>query len=163
MIGSTVAQTRLPTSRGPPKMTTVDRTRTAAERQRVVDAAQARKVAEEARESRWDRPSFGKELFLGRFQLDLIHPHPRADVEAVRRGEEFLTRLREVCEQIDGQRIEREALIPDETIKALTEVGALGMKIPTEYGGGRAPLVYYNPALQIIGSRRPPAAAPQSA
>jgi alkylation response protein AidB-like acyl-CoA dehydrogenase len=144
-------------------MTTTDPTRTTAEQQPVVDAAQARKVAEEARESRWDRPSFGKELFLGRFQLDLIHPYPRADVEAVRRGEEFLTRLREVCEQIDGLRIERESMIPDETIKALTELGALGMKIPTEYGGAGLSHVYYNKALMIVGSVSPALAALLSA
>ena len=142
---------------------TVDPTRTAVDQQPVVDAAQARKVAEEARESRWDRPSFGKELFLGRFQLDLIHPHPRGEAEAVRRGEEFLARLREVCEQVDGLRIERESRIPDETIKALTDIGALGMKIPTEYGGAGLSHVYYNKALMIIGSANPSLAALVSA
>ena len=37
----------------------------------------AREVAEHAREAEWRQPSFGKELFLGRLQLDLVHPHPR--------------------------------------------------------------------------------------
>jgi len=109
----------------------VDPTRSAVQQQPTVDAAQARKVAEEARETRWDRPSFGKELFLGNFRLDLIHPHPRGDAEADRRGDEFLARLREVCEGIDGLRIERESKIPDEAIKALVDVGAMGMKGPT--------------------------------
>jgi alkylation response protein AidB-like acyl-CoA dehydrogenase len=136
-------------------MTTVDPARTTAEQQPVVDAAEARKVAEEARESRWDRPSFGKELFLGRFQLDLIHPHPRGDAESVRRGEEFLARLREVCEKVDGMRIEREARIPDKTINALKDVGAFGMKIPTEYGGVGLSHVYYNKALMLAGSANP--------
>ena len=42
-----------------------------------VSEAQAREVAEQARETVWALPSFGKQLFLGSFQLDLIHPHPR--------------------------------------------------------------------------------------
>ena len=33
---------------------------------------QAREVAEAAREREWKLPSFGKELFLGNFRLDLI-------------------------------------------------------------------------------------------
>ena len=35
-------------------------------------AREARKVAEAAREQDWTKPSFGKELFLGRLRLDLI-------------------------------------------------------------------------------------------
>src|SRR5438270_227082 len=37
---------------------------------------EARDVAEAARESEWSGPSFVRELFLGRFRLDLVHPHP---------------------------------------------------------------------------------------
>jgi hypothetical protein len=47
------------------------------ERGRQVGEREARQVAEEAREAGWDRPSFAKQLFLGDFRLDLIHPHPR--------------------------------------------------------------------------------------
>ena len=42
-----------------------------------VTEKEARAVAEAARDTAWTRPSFAKELFLGRFQLDLVHPHPR--------------------------------------------------------------------------------------
>jgi alkylation response protein AidB-like acyl-CoA dehydrogenase len=118
----------------------------------TVDAAQARRVAEEARQTGWDRPSFAKELFLGRFRLDLIHPYPDADAAATRRGEEFLARLREFCSTVDGHRIEREARIPDEVIQGLKELGAFGMKIPTEYGGLGLSHVYYNKALMLAGS-----------
>src|SRR5690242_13636253 len=83
---------------------------------------------EGARESGWTRPSFAKELYLGRFDLDLVHPHPRPDPDDEARGEAFLARLREVCATIDGARIEREAKIPDEDIKALADIGAFGMK-----------------------------------
>ena len=44
-----------------------------------VSEKQARDVVEAAREAEWKLPSFGKELFLGHFRLDLIHPQPRLD------------------------------------------------------------------------------------
>ncbi len=52
----------------------------------TVSERQAREVAEAARESEWKLPSFGKELFLGNFRLDLIHPQPRLDPQAVGEG-----------------------------------------------------------------------------
>ncbi|WP_328927929.1 acyl-CoA dehydrogenase family protein [Streptomyces sp. NBC_00190] len=121
-----------------------------------VTEREARQVAEAAREQDWRKPSFAKELFLGRLRLDLIHPHPLPADEDVRRGEAFLARLRAFCEtQIDGARIEREAKIPDETVRGLKELGALGMKIEPKYGGLGLTQVYYNKALALVGSVSP--------
>ena len=41
-----------------------------------VSELESRKVAEASREERWEAPSFIRELFLGSFRLDLIHPFP---------------------------------------------------------------------------------------
>jgi hypothetical protein len=121
-----------------------------------VDERQARKVAEEARESSWRKPSFGKQLFLGDLQLGLIHPHPQPTDEARKRGEEFCARMLEFAEtQIDGALIERESRIPDETVKGLAALGAFGMKIAPEYGGVGLSQLYYNRALMIAGSASP--------
>jgi alkylation response protein AidB-like acyl-CoA dehydrogenase len=121
-----------------------------------VDAARAREVAEEARQSGWDRPSFGRELFLGRLRLDLIDPLPPIDADAAERGERFLAGLREFCERgIDGHRIEREARIPDEVINGLKDLGAFGMKIPREYGGLGLSAVYYHRALMLVSTVHP--------
>jgi alkylation response protein AidB-like acyl-CoA dehydrogenase len=121
-----------------------------------VDERTARKVAEEAREAEWRLPSFGKQLFLGDFRLDLIHPHPRTDSATREKGEEFLARLREFCAtKIDPFAIEREARIPDEVIKGLRSLGALGMKIPERYGGLGLGQLHYCRALMIIGSVSP--------
>jgi alkylation response protein AidB-like acyl-CoA dehydrogenase len=118
-----------------------------------VDERQARKVAEDARETTWVQPSFGKQLFLGDLQLDLIHPHPQPTDEARQRGEEFCARMLEFAEtHIDGALIERESRIPDETIKGLAALGAFGMKIAPEYGGLGLSQLYYNRALMIAGS-----------
>ncbi|MGW2820946.1 acyl-CoA dehydrogenase family protein [Streptomyces sp. NPDC001443] len=122
----------------------------------TVTEREARQVAEAAREQDWRKPSFAKELFLGRFRLDLIHPHPLPAAEDAQRGEEFLAKLRDFCEtRIDSARIERDARIPDEVIDGLKELGALGMKIDTKYGGLGLTQVYYNKALALVGSANP--------
>ncbi len=120
-----------------------------------VTEREARAVAEAARETEWTRPSFAKELYLGRFDLSLIHPHPVSKPDDAERGEAFLARLRELCETMDGSRIERESLVPDEYIKGFTELGAFGMKIPPEYGGLGLPMSYYGRALMLAGSVHP--------
>jgi alkylation response protein AidB-like acyl-CoA dehydrogenase len=117
-----------------------------------VSEKQAREVAEAAREQEWTLPSFGKELFLGRFRLDLIHPQPRLDAEATNKGERFLARLREFLEaEVDPLEIEREARIPDHVVEGLKKLGALGMKVSEEYGGLGLSQVYYNRALALAG------------
>jgi len=131
---------------------------------RSVGEREARQVAEEAREAGWQKPSFGKQLYLGNFQLDLIHPHPRPGEEAARRGEEFCAKMREFCEaSVDSALIEREARIPDEVVKGLAAIGAFGMKIAPEYDGLGLTNLYYNRALIIAGSVSPVLAALLSA
>ncbi|WP_216896528.1 acyl-CoA dehydrogenase family protein [Nocardia alni] len=120
-----------------------------------VDATeeQARALVEESRETTWVKPSFAKEMFLGRFRLDLIHPFPQPADEA--EIEAYLTRLRAYCETIDGARIEAEAKIPPEYVQGLAELGCFGLKIPQEYGGQGLSQVGYNRALMLVGSAHP--------
>src|SRR3954454_20721388 len=118
----------------------------------TVTEREARQVAEAAREQEWTLPSFGKELFLGNFRLDLIHPQPRLDAEAIRKGERFLATLREfLVSEVDPLRIEREAKIPDEVVEGLKRIGAMGMKVSEESGGLGLSQVYYNRALAMAG------------
>src|SRR6195952_6093257 len=113
----------------------------------------ARKVAEAARQTEWEKPSFGKELFLGHFRLDLISPHPRSSEEDRRKGEAFLATLEAfLTERVDPLQIERDAKLTDDVIDGLKQIGALGMKIPEEYGGLGLTAVYYNRALALAGS-----------
>src|ERR1700749_887908 len=123
--------------------------------QAQVSEEQARAVAEESRESGWDKPSLAKELFLGRFPLELIHPFPRPSDEEADRTEKFLAQLREFLDTIDGSVIERDAQIPDEYVKGLAELGCFGMKIPTEYGGLGMSQVAYNRALMMVSTGHP--------
>ncbi|MDD1476291.1 acyl-CoA dehydrogenase family protein [Arthrobacter sp. H16F315] len=118
-------------------------------------AADARAISEAARESSWDRPSFAKGLYLGSFDLSLIHPWPEAPADDVERGEEFLARLTQYCRTMSGRTIERDALIPDAYLNGLADLGVFGMKIPRDYGGLGLSLVYYGRALALLGSVHP--------
>jgi AMP-binding enzyme/acyl-CoA dehydrogenase-like protein len=99
-------------------------------------------------------PSVGRQLFLGDFRLDLIHPQPRSDPEEVQKGERFLAQLRDFLEtEVDPLEIERDAKIPDHVVDGLKAIGALGMKVKEEYGGLGLSHVYYNRALGLAASR----------
>ena len=123
--------------------------------QAQVTEDQARALAEESRESGWDKPSFAKELFLGRFPLGLIHPFPTPSENDEVRTRKFLDRLREVLAAVDGSVIERDAEIPAEYVKGLADLGCFGMKIPSEYGGLNMSQVAYNRALMMISTVHP--------
>jgi alkylation response protein AidB-like acyl-CoA dehydrogenase len=130
----------------------------------TVTEKQARQVAEAARETEWRKPSFGKELFLGRFRLNLIDPWPSPDPEKAARGKLFLDKLGEFCrEKIDGEQIEQDARIPDDVLTGLAELGAFGMKIDQSYGGQGLSNLDYCRALMLVGSANPAVSALLSA
>ncbi|MEI5582598.1 MULTISPECIES: acyl-CoA dehydrogenase family protein [unclassified Agromyces] len=117
-----------------------------------VDERQSRAVAEAAREQEWRKPSFARGLYLGQFDLSLIHPQPRPSAERMERGERFLAELEAYLRTVDAAAIEREARIPDEVYQGLAALGCFGMKIPVEYGGLGLGQYYYNHALTMIGT-----------
>jgi alkylation response protein AidB-like acyl-CoA dehydrogenase len=154
-------------------MTTTDRPTTATETESAVPDSgaptqvserEARQVAEAARETEWRKPSFGKELFLGRFRLGLIEPWPRPSEESMAKGKVFLDALAEFTrDKIDGDQIERDAFIPDEVLTGLADLGAFGMKIDEEYGGLGLSNLDYCRALMLVGSGNPSVSALLSA
>ncbi|MGI8506229.1 MAG: acyl-CoA dehydrogenase family protein [Solirubrobacteraceae bacterium] len=114
---------------------------------------ESKQVAEESREAEYKQPSFGRGMYLGDFQLDLIHPQSTADPERVREGEEFLERLQAfLTERVDPLEIEANGRLGDDVLQGLKDLGALGMKIPKEYGGLGLTQVYYNRALALAGT-----------
>jgi alkylation response protein AidB-like acyl-CoA dehydrogenase len=118
-----------------------------------VTEAEARQVAEAARETEWALPSFVRELFLGHLRLDLIDPPPQPDADEQRRGAEFLASLEEFCRGIDADEIDRTAKVPEEVIERLRGLGAFGIKIPREYGGLGLSQTTYNRAIALISTR----------
>src|ERR671914_711449 len=93
---------------------------------------EARDVAESARETEWSGASFVRELFLGRFRLDLIHPHPPTDPAEEARAKPFMDKLRAFLERVDSDMIDRTGEIPEEYVEELRRIGAFGIKVPKE-------------------------------
>ena len=114
---------------------------------------QALEVAEAARETSWKHPSFVGELFLGRFRDDLILPYPEQDADDVQRGDDYIEKMGKVLEEhVDADEIDAEGEIPDSAIAALAELGAFGIKIPTEYGGVGLSQTNYSRAMMYVSS-----------
>lgn len=115
---------------------------------------EARDVAEAARESEWSGPSFVRELFLGRYRLDLLHPHPvKEDPAEAARAAPFFATLRAFLERIDSDMIDRTGEIPEAYVQELREMGAFGIKIPTEYGGLGLSYTSYTRAIAMVTSK----------
>jgi alkylation response protein AidB-like acyl-CoA dehydrogenase len=114
---------------------------------------EARSISEAAREKDWKLPSFGKGLYLGDFQPELISPQPDMPADSVEKGERFLATLGEFLRnEVDPQAIERDRKISDEVIDGFKAMGALGMKVPEQYGGLGLSQVYYNRAMMLVGT-----------
>jgi alkylation response protein AidB-like acyl-CoA dehydrogenase len=114
---------------------------------------EARSISEAAREKDWKLPSFGKGLYLGDFQPELISPQPDLPAESIEKGERFLAALEEFLRnEVDPQAIERDHKISDEVIDGFKAMGALGMKVPEQYGGLGLSQVYYNRAMMLVGT-----------
>src|SRR3954447_2586855 len=115
---------------------------------------EAREVAEAAREKDWQAPSFVRELFEGNFRLDLVHPFPQPDPADLARAKPFMEKLEQFMrERVDSDKIDRDGKIPPEIVKGLGEIGAFGIKIPTEYGGLGLSQYSYTHAVGLVTSQ----------
>ena len=110
------------------------------------------KVAEASRQAEWEKPSFMREFFLGRFRLDLIHPFPLPGTERPEFSgfyERFKAFLRD---EVDPGEIDRSGEYPESVLAGLRRLGAFGMKIPARYGGLGFSNVEYNKIMALVGS-----------
>ncbi len=113
---------------------------------------EAREVAEAAREVEWSA-SFVKELFEGRFRLDLIHPFPEPRPEDVAKAQPFFDKLEAFLrDHVDSDRIDREGKIPPDVIEGLRAMGAFGIKIDEQYGGLGLSQLMYTRAIGLVTS-----------
>src|SRR5689334_20422675 len=119
----------------------------------LVTEHEARAVAEAAREQDWTAPSFVRELFEGRLRLELIYPYPVTPPEEEARAKPFLEKLEKFLKaNVDAEQIERDEKIPQKVIQGLIDLGCMGIKIPTEYGGLGLSQTSYNRAMQIAAT-----------
>jgi len=117
-----------------------------------VSELESRKVAEASREAEWKQPSFLREMFLGDFRLDLIHPYP---LPADERPEfaAFYNAIKELLrDQVDAVEIDATGEYPEAVVDALRKLGAFGMKIPKKYGGLGFTNVEYQKVMELFGS-----------
>jgi len=123
------------------------------ESQALATEKEARDVAESARETEWEHPSFARELFLGRFRPDLIHPHPPNDPVEAARAKPFLDELSSFMDRVNSDEIDRTGEIPEALVQELRDMGAFGIKIPMEYGGLGLSQMSYIRAMEIVTSK----------
>ncbi|QGH68442.1 acyl-CoA dehydrogenase family protein [Pseudactinotalea sp. HY158] len=124
----------------------------------------ARRVAEQSRQTEWEHDSFARQLYLGDFRPELVWESERLDPEVRVRGDAYLARLeRHLRENVDGSVIEAEDRIGDDVLAGLIDLGVFGLKIPPEYGGIGLGQVHYNRALMLLGSAHPSIGALASA
>ncbi|MDX2193801.1 MAG: acyl-CoA dehydrogenase family protein [Gemmatimonadales bacterium] len=143
----------MPTTLDPPRVPASDARPPEGGAPPLATEAEAREVAEAAREQEWARPSFVRQLFEGRLQLDLIHPYPEVDAAELAKARPFMERLEAFLrDEVDADRIDREGQIPPHVVARLRELGAFGIKIPEQYGGLGLSQTMYTRAIALVTS-----------
>ena len=113
----------------------------------------ALEVAEEARETDWQLPSFVGRIFEGALDWKLIHPYPEQNAEDRAIGDAFVAKLGDFLRQnLDPDEVDRTGIIPEKVYNGLAELGCFSMKIPAEYGGLGLSQVNYNRAVGLVSS-----------
>jgi alkylation response protein AidB-like acyl-CoA dehydrogenase len=117
-----------------------------------IDEQTSRHVAEAARETDWKGAAFLRDLFLGAFRLELIHPYPEGppDREVFASFYEKLGQF--LLDHVDPVAIDETGQYPDEVLEGLATLGAFGMAIPERYGGLGFTHREYVKAMMLIGS-----------
>ena len=125
-----------------------------AKNRKLATELESREVAEQAREKDWEKKSFARALFEGRFDVDLVYPQPDPDPDEQKRADAFLGKLEAFArDHIDGDLNDREGWVPQAVLDGLAELGAFGIKTPEEYGGLGLSQLSYLRALAIVASR----------
>jgi alkylation response protein AidB-like acyl-CoA dehydrogenase len=116
-------------------------------------AVEAMEVAEASRETEWEKPSFVGDLFLGKLNLDLIHPFPEQPAADKAEADDFLKKLeRFLAENVDADKIDEDGEYDYSLFDGLNKLGAWGMKIPKEYGGLGFSATNYNRAIGLVAT-----------
>ena len=116
-------------------------------------AGETLQVIEEARQAKWENPTFAGQLFLGKLLTGLLFPYAVQSEEDRRVGDAFLAELETFLKKnVDPDAIDRTGEIPASVTEGLARLGCFGMKIPKEYGGLGLSQVNYNRAVAMVGS-----------
>ena len=117
-----------------------------------VSEEESRAVAEASRQTEWVQPSFMKELFLGNFRLDLIHPYPIAPEDRPEFAAFYNAFSEFLRDHVDSCEIDATGEYSEAVIDGLRKLGAFGMKIPKEYGGLGFSQLEYQKIMELLGA-----------
>ncbi|MBA2727923.1 MAG: acyl-CoA dehydrogenase family protein [Parachlamydiaceae bacterium] len=110
-----------------------------------------RKLAEELLFSENRTASFARLIYFGIVDPKTVFPFPNPSFEEKEKVDAFILRVEEYAKNhIDGDKIDREASIPDEVVTGLGQLGVLGMTIPQKYGGLGMSQYAYCRTVEII-------------
>jgi alkylation response protein AidB-like acyl-CoA dehydrogenase len=96
--------------------------------------------------------SFAKSLFLGEIHEELVFPWPSTDPDEQHRIRDLNARIRDYCDaNYDARQAEEERWIPDQVLRDLGEIGALGLYVAPEYGGQGLSQTGYARVFETVG------------
>jgi alkylation response protein AidB-like acyl-CoA dehydrogenase len=96
---------------------------------------QALDVIEGAREA-YDLPSFGAQLFVGKFDDSLIYPFPEQSEEDKKIGDSIIDPFIDFLKKnLDPEKVDATREIPKIVIDEMKKMGIFALKVPKEYGG----------------------------
>lgn len=96
--------------------------------------------------------SFAKSMFLGEIHEELVFPWPKPEVAEQDRIRDLNARIRDYCaENYDPREVDEERWVPDQVLRDLGEIGALGLYVPEEYGGQGLSQTGYARVFETIG------------
>lgn len=82
------------------------------------------------------RPPFGINLFLGKFDTQVLTFPEVLNKERLQTLDEMLTHVEKFFdESVDSKKIDKEGNISKETLDGIKSLGLFGLQVPIEYGG----------------------------
>ncbi len=114
---------------------------------------EAMEVAEDARQKEYKHPSFAGMMFMGKFDVSLLHPFPKQSEEEKKIGDEFCEDLGNyLSKNLDPEQVDKQREIPQEVMEGLARRGIFAMKVPKEYNGLGFSVTNYNRSVMKISS-----------
>ena len=121
-------------------------------------------VAEDNRELDWKSKSFMASMFMGDFDVSMCFPFPAQDPADQAIGDALCAKVDAwASEAIDGDQIDADEEIPAHVLRGCAELGLMGIKIPTEYGGLGMSQTNYMRVLSVVSKHCGSVAATLSA